>query len=149
MLRAWLTAKFAGTERAQHFHALFETEARYWRERGGKPGNSLHPSCCGLEGWVFQIKEQTRPQTSPSPHPGCVPLTNLGSWDSGEGEPLLVSEWEGEGAVAEDAAPAPQALLSSPSELPGKQSVAKPEAVEVGCVRDHRARARDLQRSAR
>lgn len=108
MLKAWLTAKFAGTERAQHFHTLFEREARHWREWGGKQHNRLHSCQCGLEGWVFWIKEQTRPQASPSPHPSCVPLTNLGSWDSGEPEPLLVSEWEGEGAVAvwptEDAA---------------------------------------------
>jgi len=52
------------------------------------------------EGWVFWIKEQTRPQASPSPHPTCLPLTDFGSWDSEEPEPLLVSEWEAEAAVA-------------------------------------------------
>lgn len=49
-------------------------------------------------------------------------------------------------------APASQALLSSPSQLPGKQNTAKmrafPEAVEVACIRDCRARAGHLQRPA-
>lgn len=175
MLRAWLTAKFAGTKRTRHFGTL-KSKPGIGESRVGNKVTAFILAGVGLGGWVFWIKEHTRPQASPSPHPNFVPLTNWGSWDSGEPEPLLVSEWEGEGAVAvwpaEDAgagmmkgdvselcpsdlhqpAPASGVLLSSPSELPWKQSVAKPrtfpEAVEIACVMDRRARAADRQRPA-